>query len=195
MGSWVIILLEMLWGLVFMTDIALNNSFSQFALRKIAYASSSTLGNDLYFLKEFVDMMVNVIGEDAVIELLKKNNSGNKTNLNRIGKEWNEQTGMKRKLIKLDKIIEKTKASYDLLDDKTLKKKDVKYENFKEKAKKISVIKPDLFALFVFLVNSTSISRMTIPQEYFKHLEHRQSRSVGDLDKRRVGDPVRPRSP
>ena len=116
-----------------MTEFALNNSFSQFALRKIAYASSSTLGNDIYFLKEFIDLMIQVIGEDKVIKMLKEDKGNNRTNLNKIGNNWNEPSGMKNNLIKFDKVVEKTKASFDLLEDKTLKKKDIKYDIFKDK--------------------------------------------------------------
>lgn len=170
------------------TNISITPIFGELALRKIAQFGSSYLGNDIYYMKEFIDLMINIVGEDKLIELLKNDDSDNKKRNNEIGKNWNEPFGTKRKLIEFDIIVEKTKASYDILEDKTLNKiKDLKYEDFINKAKKIPAIKPDLYSLFVFLINCSSIQRMTIKPEWYKILEHRGNRSIGELEKKRVG--------
>ena len=167
--------------------INLNPTFTQIAQRKIAFFCSSTIGNDLYYLKEFVDLMINVIGEEELILLLKNDKSNNSKRNKLIAEKWNKPNGIKNSLKKFDKLIEQTKSAYDLLEDKSLKKKD-KPDYFKliSKAKKISIIKPDIYSLFVFLVNCTSLQRMTIPQEYYKILEHRGNKPVQGFDKKRV---------
>jgi len=174
------------------SEVNLNSIFTQLSLRKIAFFGSSILGNDIYFLKEFIDLMINIIGEETLIEMLKKDNSRNKKINNLLGENWEKPTGMKRTLKKFDMVIEKTKTAYDLLEnqeiDKKQKDRTLKYQLFSQKAKKIPVIKPDVYSLFIFLVNNTSIKRMTIPQEYFKILEHKGYRSMDEFDKRRVGD-------
>jgi len=164
--------------------INLNQVFTQLALRKIALFCSSTNGNDLYFLKEFIDIMINVVGEERLINMLKEDSSEINKNL---GENWIK---VKLDLKKFDKIVEKTKASYDLLEDKTMDKKDLKYKDFSEKARKIPLIKQDIYTLFVFLINNTSISQKSIPPEMFKLLDFPRSRAIGELDKRRVGDPI-----
>ncbi len=176
------------WGWEFMIE--LNHIFSQTSLRKIAFSSSSTLGNDVYYLKEFIDLMINVVGEEKVIEMLKKDISGNKKRLNKIGEDWNKPTGIKRKFKKLDMLIQKTKSAYDILEDKTLAKKEnkdkVNYMVFSQKAKMIPMINEELYALFVFFVLNTSLKMKTIPPEYYKILEHKNFRTVGEMEKRRM---------
>jgi len=169
--------------------INLNPTFTQISQRKIAFFCSSTLGNDIYYLKEFIDLMINVIGEQEVVRLLMIDKSNNSEVNKKIGENWNKQKGIKNSLKKLDKIIEQTKSAYDLLEDKSLKKKEkADYSRLVNKANKISLIKPEIYSLFVFLVNCTSLQRMTIPQDYFKILEHRGNKPVQGFDKRRVGD-------
>lgn len=169
--------------------ISVNPIFTSISLRKIAFFCSSKLGDDIYYLKEFIDIMINVYGEDLLIDMLKKDQSNNKKILNKIGNDWDKSNGMRNNLKKFDKLIEITKSAYDTLDDKTLKKTDSpSYKTFLEKSKRIPAIKDDFYALFVFLVNNSSINRMSIPQEYFKILEHRFNRAVGEMEKRRIGD-------
>jgi len=167
--------------------ISLNPTITQIAQRKIAFFASSHLSNDLYFLKEFIDLMINVVGEEELIALLKKDDGTNSKRNNEIAKNWNKPNGIKKTLKKFDKLIEQTKSVYDLIEDKSLKKKEKSdYSKLTSKAKKISVIKPDIYSLFVFLVNCTSLNRMTIPQEYYKILEHRGNKPIQGFDKKRV---------
>lgn len=172
-----------------MTEVKLNDIFTQLSLRKIAYFSSSVLGNDIYFLREYIDVMINVIGEEKLIEMLLKDDSPNSKKNKEIGENWYKNKGMKKMLRNFDRIIEETKSAYDFVEDKTLKKRDVNFSRFSSKAKKIPMIKPEIYALFVFLVKNTSINRMTIPPEYYRIVEHVGYRSLGDLKKKRsVGD-------
>jgi len=56
------------------------------------------------------------------------------------------------------------------------------------RANKISAIKPDVYSLFVFLIQSSSIGRISISQQLFKILEYK---SLNIMDsKRRVGSPL-----
>lgn len=177
-----------------MSEIPINPIFTTMCLRKLAFFSSSTLGNDIYYLKEFVEIMINVIGENKLVDMLKTDNSNNKDVYNRIGENWNKINGIKKGLSNLDKVVESTKQSYDILEDKSLKDfKKLNYKNFIKRSSKIPMIKQDLYALFVFLVNSTTIKRMTIPADYFKIFESRNFKSISEFDKRKVGDPVRPK--
>lgn len=164
--------------------INLNPTFTQISQRKIAFFCSSVLGNDIYYMKEFIDLMINVFGEEELLKLLKND----KSKLNKkIGEDWNKPKGMKKSLKNFDKLIEQTKSAYDLLEDKSLKKKGTPdYTKLMSKAKKIPAIKPDVYSLFVFFINNTSLQRMTIPQEYYKILEHRGNKPVQGFDKKRV---------
>jgi len=167
--------------------INLNPIFQQLAQRKIAFFSSSVLGNDIYYMKEFVDIMINVVGEDEIIKLLKNDKSNNSSVNNKIGNDWHKSIGIKKSLSKFDKLVEQTKSAYDLLEDKSLKKKEKPdYKNFTNKSKNITAIKPNLYSLFVFLITCTSLNRMSIPQEYYKILEHRGNKPMLGMDKKRV---------
>ncbi len=174
-----------------MTDlIPINQVFSQIALKKLAYFGGSTLGNDVYYMKEFLDMMINIIGEEKLVKLLKDDNSPNKAVTNRIGNSWAD---FKKQLIKFDRKVDETKRAYDTLDTNDFKKKDTpNYKQFLENAENISMIKPDLYALFVFVISCTSIQKMNIRNEDFKIFQQKGYRATGELDKRKVGDAPKP---
>ncbi len=178
-----------------MTDLVpINQVFSQIALKKLAYFGGSTLGNDIYYMKEFVDMMINIIGEERLVNLLLKDASENKTLNNRIGKDWFIPSGMKRKLVKFDKLVDETKRAYDILDTNDLKKKDTPdYKTFLDNAENISMIKPDLYSLFVFVISCSSIQKMNIRSEDFKVMQQKGYRATGELNKRKVGNKVEPK--
>lgn len=162
-----------------MTEFNLNPLISDLALRKTAMWGSSTLGNDIYYLKECVDLIINVIGEEKFVEMLINDKSPNCKVNNEIGKNWYRGNGMKHRLRKFDKIVETTKASYDVLEDKTLNKKDIKYTKFISKATRVPMIKQDLYALYVFVILNTNLSRMTVRSEMWKILENKGSK-LGD---------------
>lgn len=174
--------------------VPVNQVISQIAMKKIAYFGGSTLGNDIYYMKEFIDILINVIGENRLINLLSKDESENRNINNRIGEDWFKSNGMKRKLLKFDKKIDETKRTYDILDTNDLKKKDTpNFKNFLENAGNISPIKPDLYSLFVFIISCSSIQKMSIRTEDFKVMQQKGYRSAGELNKRKVGDRVEPK--
>jgi len=175
--------------------INLTAIMNELSLRKLAFYGSSHLGNDTYYLKEFIDLMIGFIGEEKVIELLKEDSSKlNQT----IGKNWYKKNGMKEKLRVLDEIIEKTKNAYDLIQDKEIlenishkktkkHKEEIKMKIFKKRFKYLPLIKPELYSLFIFLMNSTSIKYWTIRQDLFKILENKYKK-IGQFSKERIGD-------
>lgn len=160
--------------------ITLNNIYDKLALKKLAMWGSSNLGNDIYYLKEFIDMMINVIGEDKLVKMLQEDKSTNATRTNYLGNNWLK---VKKKLKEFDEIVEKSKSAYDLLEDKTMKKKDKDLSVFNEKAKKIPMIKEDVYTLFIFLISNTSLNIRTIPSEFWKILEYKGSRLGEDKNK------------
>jgi len=192
----VIIIVRVCLPSIDMTDlIPINQVFSQIALKKLAYFGGSTLGNDVYYLKEFLDMMINIIGEDRLVNLLSNDSAENKSVTNRLGKEWYSSKGMRRRLIKFDKRVDDTKRAYDTLDTNDLKKKDTdSYKVFLKNAQNISVIKPDLYALFVFVISCSSIQKMNIRNEDFKIFQQKGYRATGELNKRKVGDRIEPKA-
>jgi hypothetical protein len=168
----------------------LNSIFQNTGLRKIARFTSSANGNDIYYLKEFVDIMINIVGEVRLVEELKKDKGNNKERLNKIGKNWFKNKGTKSKLRKFDGLIQKTKGAYDLIEDKTFAKKDnkdkISFSIFSQKAKLLPAINEDLYALFVFFVTNTSLNMKSIPPEYYKDLDHKDYRTVGQMERKPV---------
>ena len=159
----------------------INPLLSQIFLRKWGMFCSTYLGNDLYYLKEYVDMAINDLGEEKVIEMLKNNDGDNKKRCNEIGNDWDN---FRKKLNKFDRLLNKTKGFYDKIEDKKFTKineRDIK--EFMRLCMKLPLIKQDLYTLAVFLINNTSLHRMTVPTEAFKILEHKHFRKI-DLSKK-----------
>jgi hypothetical protein len=159
-------------------------------VQKLALYCSSYNGNDVYYLKEVVLLMINLFGEEKLIDMLKKDNSPNKDVLNRIGKEWNKPFGMKKKLVKISMILEKINKSYSILDDKTIPKSErdkIKYKEFINQCNNFPKIENDFYALFIFLIDNSSIRNMNISNQYFKVLES-GGKTFGGINKERIGD-------
>lgn len=167
-----------------MTDYKISPALLQVLMMKIAFFSSSHLGDDFYFLKEAVDLLIQIIGEENVIKELQNSKS---ESLQRIGNEWNEPKGMKRKLRTLGRIVEETKESYDFLRQKDFSEKTEKYKNFVDRAEQLSIIRPELFSLFYFMIEKTPLAQMSIPREYHKMLEQKGRKNITDLEKNRLG--------
>lgn len=186
-----------------MMTIKFSSIIYQLLQRKIAFAMSSYNGDDVYYQKDIIDITLNVIGEDNFIDMLKRDESPNKKTLNKIGDDWNKPNGMKNKLKKMQKIIENTKISYDLLEDKTLSKRNkpnylstkenttssisttsnnhnVNFKSFSSKAKFIPQIKTELSSLIVFILTNSEFNNKTIAPQHMKILE--SGGKVGKLD-------------
>jgi hypothetical protein len=160
---------------------------SQVYLRKLGMFCTSSLGNDIYHLKEVVDMLLNEIGEERVVDELKKDESENKKKNKELGDNWEK---FKKKFDRMDVLLSDIKATYDLIENKKFSK--ITKENEREfirKNKKIALFKQDIYTLFVFLIKATSLQRMTINSESFKVLE-RSYKVIGAVPSRRPMQPI-----
>jgi len=169
--------------------ININPLFATTIVQKLGLYCSSYSGNDLYYLKEAVTLMINLFGEENLVEMLKKDESSNKNIVRKIGEDWHKPQGMKKQLRKISEILEKTNKAYSILEDKTLKKDErakVQYKHFIQQSKQFPKIENDFYALFVFLVQNSSIQQMNISSQYLKVLE--QGRTFGGVNKERLRD-------
>lgn len=152
--------------------------------RKWGMFASSILGSDIYYLKEYIDLAINEIGEENFVKLLKEDDSENKSRTNQIGNNWEK---VKISLNKFDVLLNKTKGFYDKLEDKAYKKVNEKnIKDFLKQAKRIPLIKQDIYTLAVFLVRNTSLRLATIPPEAFKVLDLAKYQKM-DFTKRPIG--------
>jgi len=164
--------------------ININPLFATTIVQKLALYCSSYDGNDVYYLKEAVTLMINLFGEKKLVEMMKKDDSPNKEVIRKIGEDWFKPKGMKRRLQKISEILEKTNKAYSVLEDKTLKKEQrekINYKVFVKQAKEFPKIENDFYALFVFLIQNSSIQQMNISSQYLKVLE--QGKTFGGLKK------------
>lgn len=154
--------------------------------RKIAYSSSTYLANDVYFKMQVIDLFVSSYGEDKILEMLELEDS---KRLKKIAEDWTKPKGFLKKFRKLLSNSSIAKLSQDTLKDKKLKDKDTfEYKRLVRDMKKINAIRPNITALYVFLINKSAIKNMSIPREYFKVMEHSMYKVVPEGNKRRVGD-------
>lgn len=153
-----------------MSEISENPMINQILLRKWAYHGSSYLGNDLYYLLEYIYICMEEIGEDNVEEMLKKDNGRNKKRLNSIGNKWRS---FQSKLRKLNIDIGRAKGIYDIIDKKKLDEKDnMKIQLYFKCVQKISMIQPEIYALALFFLEYSRIKGQTIKSEDWRVLEH-----------------------
>lgn len=161
-------------------------------VQKIALYCSSYNGNDIYYLKEAMMLMINLFGEEKLVDMLKKDKSSNKKITNKIGENWYEPNGMKNKLKKISRILEKTQKSYSVLQDKTLKREQrekVSYKDFIKQCKEFPKIEMDFYALFVFMIQNSSIQNMNISQQYLRVLDQRE-KTFGGVKKERLRENI-----
>ena len=156
---------------------SVNPITSQLILRNLGMYCSSYLANDIYFLLESINLMISDIGEEFVEKRYKQE-----------GKDWKK---VKVKLEELNKLVIRTKTFYDPIIDKKFDKKEINENKtqsmfkkyFVKTGSKIALLQRDMYDIFIFLVKSTTIQRMTIPSEAFKVLEHSGFRKM-DLTKK-----------
>lgn len=143
---------------------SLSPVITQIVERKLGMFCSSAFGNDLYYLLEAMNTLISAVGENEV-----------KIEWEKSGKNWDKFI---LKLNNLNKLSTKVKIYYDALQNKKLDKKP---ENEVQKyirtyfircASKIAVMQRDIFDMFLFLVNITTIKNKTITSDAFKILEH-----------------------
>ncbi|MBU1028549.1 MAG: hypothetical protein KKF48_05885 [Nanoarchaeota archaeon] len=170
--------------------ISINQVNATTIVQKIALYCSSYNGNDIYYLKQAVMLMINLFGEKRLVDMLKKDESENKEIVRKIGENWFKPKGMKKKLQKISIILEKINKSYSILEDKTLpkeKRDKITYRDFLRQCKEFPKIENDFYALFVFLVQNSSIQNMNISSQYLKVLET-GGKTFGGVDKPKVGE-------
>jgi len=158
--------------------------YATMIVQKLALYCSSYYGNDLYYLKEVTILMVNLFGEETLIEMLKKDESNNKKVTKKMGEEWKNSNGMKKKLIRISEILEKVNKSYSILNDKTIKKEEresIKFKEFSRLCTKLPYIENEFYALFVFMIQNSSIQQMNISPQFLKVLD--KGNSFGGVNK------------
>ena len=134
-----------------------------------------------------IDLFINSFGKSKVLELLEKESGS----LKKIADNWNKNNGFLKKFYKVFFNSSIGKLAQDTLKDKKLKEKDTfEYRRLVKGMKKINCIRPEISALYVFLINNSVIKNMSIPREYFKVLEHSTYKLVPEDKKRKVGDIV-----
>lgn len=155
---------------------SVNSVLSQLVLRNLGLYGSSYLGNDIYFLVEAINILISDVGE----EWLEKEYT-------KLGKEWGKT---KEILVEINELATKIKVFYDPILDKRFEKK-TKDEGqvqamfksyFRKTASEMALLQREIYDLFVFLVNNTTLRNATIPNEAWKVLEHRDMRKL-DLTK------------
>ena len=169
--------------------IQISPIFATTIVQKLALYCSSYNGNDVYYLKETVVLMINLFGEEHLVKMLKEDKSANSKITNKMGEEWFNSNGMKNKLKKISTILEKVNKSYSLLEDKTLKKKEkesIKFRDYLVQCRELPRIENDLYALFVFMVQNSSIQQMNISPQFLKVLE--KGKSFGGGNKPRINE-------
>jgi hypothetical protein len=164
--------------------ISINQIYATTIVQKLGLYCSSYLGNDLYYLKEAIMLMVNLYGEERLVEMLKSDDSPNKKVTNKMGEEWFLPNGMKKKLEKISKILEKTNKSYIALEDRKLKKK-TGYSDFIKQCSEVPKIENDFYALFVFLVENSSIKSMNLTSQHLKIIDTGKSFGSSKLEERK----------
>lgn len=168
--------------------IQIPDGMDEILMRSLCYFGSTYLSNDLYYLKRFIDMMINIIGREKVIQMLKEDNSENKKRLNEIGNNFEK---VEKELIKFDRFLNLAKGFYDNIEDKKfndIDKNEKQITNFMRYAKNIPLIKPDIYSLTIFFWNNSSLKKKTFKSEYWRILEHRGFRAVGEFKQKRVGE-------
>jgi hypothetical protein len=139
-------------------------------LRKIAYYGSAHAGNDIYFMIESIRILVDYIGEEKVIEMLKTDDSQNKNRTNKLGNDFNI---FWNKFKKLSVHINRAKGIYDKIEDKRFAEINKKQEkDYLRAIKKISLIDDEIYTLFVFLITKTDLIKGFIRPEWWKIPEH-----------------------
>jgi hypothetical protein len=148
-----------------MTDIkSLSPVITQLVERKLGMYASSYLGNDIYFLLEAINILISSVGEAEV-----------KKELESRGKTWESFI---EKLNLLNKLSIQVKIFYDPIQDKKFDKKEenkvqeILKKYFIKSASRMAVMQRDIYDIFVFLVDITSIKNKSITSDAFKIIEH-----------------------
>jgi len=160
----------------------ISSDLMQVYRRKFGMFGSSSLGNDLYFLKEIMDMAIPEIGEDKLVEELKNDESSNKKRNRDLGENWDK---FQIKFKKFGVLLAEVKSTYDLIEKKSFSKITTEQERrFIRASMKIPLLTPEIYTLAVFINWHTPLHRMSIDSESWKIIE-RQYKIIGAIPPRR----------
>lgn len=150
-----------------------SQAMQSLILIKLANYSTERMSNDLYYLMEAVNLMIQDYGEDKLKKEIEN---------------WDEK---KEKLDLLNQLLARSKTFYDAISNKKFDKmKPEKVQNlFKKKyiqyASNIAVLQPELYSIAVYLINHSTIQNQTLRTEYIKVLEY-QSPIKQNVEKMRA---------
>jgi len=154
--------------------------------RTLGAYGSERLQINLVYLIEACDLIIPLVGEEWLIEqYLKK------------GKSWADE---KIKLASMRKKLMKMKVFYDHLENlrhepiKKIKTTQSEIKRcFQKYIRRIAMMQPDLYFLFVLLCENTTLKSRKIPSDYFKILDHRDSNAqlIGKKKRPFIPSPTR----
>lgn len=153
-----------------MSDVGTPPALNQILMRKWAYYGATYLGNDTFYLLEFIEICLQNLGEEHIINMLKNDQGRNKERLNSLGSNWRN---FRLKYRRLKTKIAKAKVLYDMLGSGSISKiAKTETKNFLSYISSLSMIEPDIYALAIFLLNNSNIRGHTIKNEDWKILEN-----------------------
>lgn len=148
----------------------------QILLRKLGAYGSSSLGNDIYYLKEFVDIFIQDFGEEKVIEMLKNDTSSNSKRCKELAENWKD---FKTDWRYFDRALNRAKGYFDKIENKDFSKiSEDNVRDFGRYARYVPLIKEDLYTLVVFFIRNSPIQKKTIPLDAWKVLEHSHLKKI-----------------
>ena len=125
--------------------------------RKLGMWASSSLSDDLYFLREAVTIFMSDIGDGPLKEHYKENYDDVIKKFNRLGVR-----------------LEKVKIYHDSIKDKSMEEKDKEAEIKKiyfKALSKIPLMDKLLYDMLMVYIKKSSVQYQKIPNEDFKHFE------------------------
>lgn len=153
---------------------------SQMVLRKLGMYCSERMNVDQYYLIEAVNILIAEVGEDFIRERYEK-----------IGRDWDK---VKKVLDDITVNVSRVKTFYDPILDKKMSKSSTKgntnkieqmfLSHFTKWGRKLALVQRELYDIFVFIVDQTTIQRQQIKNEAFKILEHQGYRTLEDKSKK-----------
>lgn len=155
---------------------------NQVMLKQWAFYGSSHLGNDFFYLCNFIEIAINALGEERLVNMMKEDKSSNNKKIKKLADNWKI---FRRKFSKLKLQIRISKTYYDKIEDKKMKNiSNNDLTQFKECIKKFNIIEEDIYALAVFLVQVTKLKAMTIRSEDWKILENFDLKKIDTVKRR-----------
>lgn len=143
---------------------------NQMLVRKWACYATTKFADDIFYLYEFIDICLCDMGEDNIVEMLKKEDGNNKTRLNKLGNNWDS---FMHKYRRARELVSKAKVLYDKIEGKIFSKIENKDEiNFLNFLQKIDIIQQDFYSLAFFLLSKSAIRGQTITAQDWKLVEN-----------------------